>query len=377
VEKIILINLTGGPIIKEDGFSFTEGGLVHALFALANLTSDYDITILCPDLPGNNYRQATKYKGVNILCLGNSKWIRWMHSGNLSFLRATKRYVGEKEPDILIGNGVSASCFLRFVPTRACKIGVIHHLYHTASVNGSSKYAVLGTGVLERLALNLTKLDRIAVISPMVKDTLLKEGFGSEDKIVVVGNGVNVEDYFFSESKVPYSLIYIGRLTELKRVSSLVEVVSMVKKKIPGVVLHIVGDGPKHEKVIQRIEDLDLLQNIIVHGYLSEEEKIELLSSSALYLSNSAFEGFGIPLVEAMATGAVPIVSNIDAHRFIFQGEDVGCLVADTEEMARRIVDLLTDEAERLKLAKNGRRLVGKKWTWARVGEKYRELIER
>lgn len=376
MEKIVLINLTGGPTLKGDGVYFTEGGLVHALFALANLTSDYDITILCPNLPGNNHKQEIKYQGVNILCLGGSRWIRWMHSGDLSFLKEARNYIVEEKPDILIGNGVSASFLLRFIPTGACKVGVVHHLYHTAFVDGSPKRAFSGIGMLERLALNLTKLDKVAVINPMVKGTLVEEGFGS-DEIVVVGNGVDVERYFFVENKVPYSLIYIGRLTELKRVCSLVDVVSMVKEKIPDVVLHIIGDGPKHKEVSQRIEDLELSRNVIMHGYLPEEEKIELLSSSAIYLSSSAFEGFGIPLVEAMAAGAVPIVSDIDAHRFIFQGEDVGCLVGNEEKMAKKIVDLLTDETERLRLAWNGRKLVEKRWTWAKVGEKYKELLGR
>jgi hypothetical protein len=53
VKKIILINVTGGPVLRERGLGFTEGGLVHALFALANLASEYNIKIICPNLPGN------------------------------------------------------------------------------------------------------------------------------------------------------------------------------------------------------------------------------------------------------------------------------------------------------------------------------------
>jgi glycosyltransferase involved in cell wall biosynthesis len=275
----------------------------------------------------------------------------------------------------LIGNGVLASFLLRFTPRGPVKIGIIHHLYHVSHVGSSSKYAMWVTGVLEKAALRLTKLDKIAVISPMVQDVLTEEGF-RQDKIVVVGNGVNVEDYSFSMNKIPYSLIYIGRLTELKRVSSLIETVSMVRNKFPEAKLHIIGDGPRHEEVRRKIEELDLSQNVFMYGYLPEREKIELLSSSAVYVSNSIFEGFGIPLVEAMATGTVPVVSNIEAHRFVFQHDDVGYLVENTEEMATKISDLLNNEMERLRLATNGRRLVEQKWTWAKVAQRYRELIE-
>jgi len=375
VKKIVLINITGGPIIEEAGLGFTEGGLVHALFALANLASEYDIKIICPNLPGNKQKRIINYRGVTIICLDSSRWIRWMGTGSLSFIKEAYKSIREEKPDILIANGVLVSFLLRFVPEGAFKLGIIHHLYHAWTANGSSKHIVRGVGALERLVLRLTKLDRIGVVNPMTRNILVKRGF-SHDSIVVVGNGVSIDDYSFSENKGPHSLIYIGRLTELKRVSSLIEIVSIIKKEIPDIILHIVGDGPKRGEVNRKIEALGVSDNVAMHGYVSEEEKIGLLASSAIYLSNSCFEGFGIPLVEAMATGTVPVVSDLDAHRFIFQGEDVGYLVNCHEDMATRVIDLLTNETRRLQLARNGRKLVEEKWTWARVGEKYRELIQ-
>jgi glycosyltransferase involved in cell wall biosynthesis len=229
-------------------------------------------------------------------------------------------------------------------------------------------------GHLERAGLRLSRLDRIAVISPMVQDVLTRRGF-SQDETVVVGNGVNIEDYPFSANKTPFSLIYIGRLTELKGVSSLVECIPMVRNRFPEVKLHIVGDGPRHEEVRRRIDALQLSQNVFMHGYVSEREKIELLSSCAVYVSNSAFEGFGIPLVEAMATGTVPVVSDIEGHRFVFQKKTVGHLVKNTKEMAAKISDLLSNEEERSRLATNGRRLVEQNWTWTKVAQKYKCLL--
>jgi glycosyltransferase involved in cell wall biosynthesis len=376
-KKIVLVNHTGGPIIKEDELALTEGGLAHALSALTGLASDYDITILCPDFSGSRQSRVAKYKGVNIICMGGSQWVKWAHAGGVSFWREAKRYIKEAAPDILIGNDMLASFLLRFAPKGSFKVGVVHHLYHAShasNVGGSSKCAIRVLGVLERAMLRLIKLDRIAVISPMVRDVLTQEGF-CQDKIVVVGNGVNVEDCPFSADKTPHSLIYIGRLTELKRVSSLIESFSMVRQKFPAAKLHIVGDGPRHEEVRRAIEALQLSQNVFMHGYVSEREKIELLSSCAVYVSNSVFEGFGIPLVEAMATGTVPVVTDIEAHRFVFQNDNVGHLVKNTEEMTAKITDLLSNEEERSRLATNGRRLVEQKWTWAKVAQKYRCLL--
>jgi glycosyltransferase involved in cell wall biosynthesis len=310
--------------------------------------------------------------------MGGYRSMKWMHPGSVSFCKQVNRYIKEAPPDILIGNGMLASFLLRFAPKRSFKIGVIHHLYHAShasNINTSSRITMRVIGLLERAALRLIKLDKIAVISPMVQDVLTQKGF-CQHKIVVVGNGVNVEDYPFSVDKTPCSLIYVGTLTELKRVSSLIESISIVRNRFPQVKLHIVGDGPKHEEVRRRIEVLHLSQNIFMHGYVPEREKIELLSSCAVYVSNSTFEGFGIPLVEAMATGTVPVVSDIGAHRFVFQDDNVGYLVKSTEEMATKITDLLSNETERLRLATNGRRLVEQKWTWANVAQRYRYLLK-
>jgi glycosyltransferase involved in cell wall biosynthesis len=375
MKKIILILATTGPLVRDNGLTFTAGGQVHDLFALMNLTSDYDISILCPNPPGEEQKRTINFKGIEIIYLGESRWTQWLPIGSLQFFKESYEYIREGKPDILIGDGVLASLFIRLFPETPFKVGIIHHLFHDPSANGSANHLVRMFGTLERLGLNLLKLDKIAVVNPMVKHILGKEGF-CQDDIVIAGNGVDLDNYSFSDNKIARDLIYIGRLVELKRVSSLVEIITIIRDKIPDVVLHIVGDGPKHEEVERKIEALGMSDNVIMHGYVSEKEKIELLRISAIYVSNSSFEGFGIPLVEAMATGAVPVVSNIYAHRFVFQGNGVGYLVNNQEEMAARIIDLLTDETKRLQLAKIGRKLVEEKWTWAKVGEKYKELIQ-
>ena len=354
---------------------FTEGGLPHALFTAVNLANDYDITIVCPNLPGNKRKQIVNYKGVKILCLGNSRWVKWSRIGGLSFLKETHRYINNENPDILIANNLLMSFLLIFMPKSNTGIGIIHHLYYTQDIK-ESNLVVRGIGILEKLAVNLIKLNGIGVVNPSIKSILVKKGYPA-DRIVIVGNGVNPDDYLFSENKVPHSLIYIGRLAELKEVSSLVDVVSIVKKKIPDITLHIVGDGPKSDEVKARIEKLKVSNNVIMHGYLTEKEKINLLMKSTIYVSNSQVEGFGIPLVEAMSTGTVPVVSDIYAHRFVFHHKHVGYLVHNNEEMATKVIDLLINETKRLHLANNGRKLVEKKWTWTGVSQKYKELISK
>jgi glycosyltransferase involved in cell wall biosynthesis len=379
-KTITLLNITGGPVIKEGSFGFTEGGLVHALFSLANLSTDYDITILCPDFPGRKIDETTCYKGVKIVCLAGLKRVRWMQVGSLSFLRKARRQVRKNKPDIMIGNGVLATALLRFSPRSALRIGIVHHLYHdhahhASDVTGISGFRVRVMGWLEKIALCLTKVDKVAVINPIVKEILSKNGFCPED-IVVTGNGVDVEEYSFATGKDPDTLIYIGRLVELKGIDILLEAVSEIRREIPAVKVHLVGDGPERARVYKKILDLGIKDNVVLHGYVSEQEKIALLRRAGVYVSASRFEGFGIPVIEAMATGAVPVISDIASHRFIFQGRAVGHLVKSKDELVKKVLELLSDEEKRQEIAHSGRRLVEERWTWATASKQYRKIIE-
>jgi glycosyltransferase involved in cell wall biosynthesis len=134
--------------------------------------------------------------------------------------------------------------------------------------------------------------------------------------------------------------------------------IALVRERVPDVRLHIVGDGPKGKEVAERVVQRGVEGNVVMHGFLPEEEKVDLLSSCAVYVSQSEFEGFGIPPLEARASGTVPVVSDIPAHRFVFQGREVGYLVGSVGEMAERVVELLRDERKRRAMAAEGRRLV-------------------
>jgi glycosyltransferase involved in cell wall biosynthesis len=257
--------------------------------------------------------------------------------------------VRKEKPDILMGNGVLASFLLRLFPESPFKIWVIYHLCHASKVNGPGRYKVWGVGLLERLALHLVRLDRIALTNLVAKDILARKGF-SPDSITVVGNGVDVADYSFITSKTPHSLIYVGRLAEFRRVDSLLGIIPFLAREFPDVRLHFVGDGPKREVLQRKIASLGLGDRVVLHGYLPEGDKIALLQYSAVYVSNSNFQGFGIPLVEAMAAGAGPVVSDIGAHRFIFQGREAGFLVNEPEEMVLKTKDLFYDKAKRQQL---------------------------
>jgi len=373
-KKIFILQLTGGPLIEGKRVVFTEGGLLHTVSAALNLTDDYNISILCPNPPGQKEKRQIDYQGLKIISIGEASWIRFSQYGNLDFFLKIRSLINEARPQILIGNNLLASFLISFLPQEMKKVGVIHHFYLT--LKNKFQPTVSAIKIFENFSFSfLKKLDAIAVINPLTKKILIKKGF-LENKIFFIGNGADKRLFSFSSKKEKNSLIYIGRLAELKGVEDLINVISEIKKEIPETVLHLVGDGPKQQFLEKKINLLNLKNNVIFHGCLDREKIKGLLEKSSIYLSASRFEGFDIPLTEAMACGCTPIVSNIYAHRFVFQNQEVGYLVKDKNEMTRRTLELLRDENKRLFFAQNGRELVEEKWTWENVSKRYKNLLQ-
>jgi glycosyltransferase involved in cell wall biosynthesis len=281
----------------------------------------------------------------------------------------------ELQPDVVLANGILGSYLLGRHRDRWPSIAVIHHLYHDAWTYGATHGPRGAMPGLERFMIRRLNVDGIAVVNPAV-ESRLREYKRDSCVISFVGNGVDISKYTFESEKDPDCLVYIGRLRKEKRVQDVLETFAIVSSIRPNAVLYVVGDGPLRQPLRALAARLGLTNRVIFCGFMSEDEKIALLRRAAVYVSASRFEGFGIPPIEAMACGAVPVVSDIPAHRFVFSGRLVGWLVNSSAEMADRIVAVLQDDGLRRDRAREGRALVEQQWTWTRVARRYQELVE-
>jgi len=391
--KVVFLNPGGGPKPSGDGFVFTEGGLIHAVYSFVPLAHRYDVTVICPNVPRSSEGREYDFGGVHIKCPEGVPLPAGLHPGELSiagprlatllqgpvaiknFVRAV-RSTRSTAPSVLLANGTLGAYLLSRNQRHAPVIAVIHHLYHDARTTGSEASAATLTARLELMLVRRLCVDGIAVVNPTVKDRLVECGM-DPDRIVCVGNGVDATRYTFAASKPGVQLTFAGRLRRLKCVDRVVDAFDIVHRHHPEAVLNIVGDGPMRRSLERQAATLGLGGSVVFHGFLSEDAKVRVMQASSVYLSASQFEGFGIPPLEAMAAGAVPVISNIPAHGFLFQNRQAGFLSGSTEEMAERALQLLDDEALRTRMALEGRDLVCRTWTWEAVAERYRQLIER
>jgi hypothetical protein len=110
-------------------------------------------------------------------------------------------------------------------------------------------------------------------------------------------------------------------------------------------------------------------------GYLNDADLRALYSSCKLFVYPSLYEGFGLPPLEAMACGAPVIASRIPAHEETLN--DNALLVDPLDELAlsQAIIELLENESDRERLAKNGKRHV-EKFAWHKTAELTFEVYE-
>ncbi len=164
--------------------------------------------------------------------------------------------------------------------------------------------------------------------------------------------------------KLSPSLVFLGRLTQKKHPVALLYSVAEIKKQFPGIVLHIIGDGPLKQEVQQSIISLGLDKNVVMHGSLPREKSFPILNAAWIYMQHSVTaisgdqEGFAISLAEAAAHG-LPVVSTLHngITEQVKEGE-TGYLVQehDYEAMAEKVVMLLKDTSLAEKLGEAGRK---------------------
>lgn len=131
--------------------------------------------------------------------------------------------------------------------------------------------------------------------------------------LVLINNGIDFDLIKGTPaSKVGlYDISYIGRLKDHKRVDLLINAISILRKS-HGVILTaiIIGDGPEINKLIQLVNDLDLIGQVTFTGAISSNVEVySLLKSSRVFVNPSTKEGGGsITLFEAFAAG-LPVLA--------------------------------------------------------------------
>lgn len=167
--------------------------------------------------------------------------------------------------------------------------------------------------------------DKLIAVSENTKRDLVRIYHVPENKIEVVYEGVD-EKYFVTSSVDEITnvknkfkitgdyLYYVGSLEPRKNIITAVRALKYLHDKSPhsDKIKLVISSGKSWlaTPVFTEIEKLDLELEVIFTGPVSEKDKIALLSGAKLFIFPSLYEGFGLPVLEAMAAGVPVVTSN-------------------------------------------------------------------
>lgn len=227
--------------------------------------------------------------------------------------------------------------------------------------------------------------DKVIALSEFERELLLKLGV-SNNKIKIIPNGIDYE--YYTKNKIPKEIakkklliepntrviLYFGALVKRKGIHYLIESIPYVLKEHKNVIFYFAGHvQEERDYLIRRAKELNVMDKIRIEGPVSEEQKFILFSSADIFVFPTLYEGFGIPIIEAMAFG-LPIVStNIPVINEIVT-KDVGLLVKpkDPIALADAINQLLSEDEYYLRnMGIKAQLVVKNKYNWKNIAKEY------
>lgn len=335
--------------------------------------NEYFILHLKKEFDGITYKD--NFKGI----LANFRWYGFAEQ--LSLPKLLKSLA----PDLVHFPHFNVPIFYRgkYVVT-------IHDLIHQhfqmrrATTHDPLTYKIKKLGYKKVFSSAVCNAVKILTPSEFVKKQLLKDWCANSHRVVVTPEGV--EDNFIDlikdstrhdfkklagkfGFKKPY-LFYVGNAHPHKNIPALISAFEVIKNMYPD--LSLVLSGPSHH-FWEQIKKNSNSRGLIFTGFVTEKELIVLYKNATAYVLPSLEEGFGIPILEAMAADC-PVISS-DAASLPEVGGDA-ILYFDPkkeEDMVEKMVQVIGDEKLRKDLITKGNKRY-KEFSWERLAKQTLEV---
>lgn len=227
--------------------------------------------------------------------------------------------------------------------------------------------------------------DAIVAVSDAIARRTAAESPGLAPRLHTIPNAVEVPPQCpprTARAGDPLRVIYHGVLnTHQKRILDIPEILDrLVAQGVP-VRMTIVGNGPQRQELIARCRELSQQGVVEIRGTLPNAEMSRLLAQHDAYLLPSAFEGMPHAMLEAMAKGCVPVVSDIPSGvpEVLDDGvEGFRVPIGDVARFADRLAELQAAPARRLQMAAAAhRRILDSPYDARRMVAAYLDVMDR
>jgi glycosyltransferase involved in cell wall biosynthesis len=229
---------------------------------------------------------------------------------------------------------------------------------------------------------------KIITVSQSTKNDVVKVYGVDPSKIEVIHLGVDakyqplaydqtqavLDKYGLSHKKY---ILFLGTLQPRKNIVRLTDAYVKLKKdyRIEEKLVIVGGKGWLWEPIVQKLESAKLSDAVVHLGYVDEADKVALYNGATLLTLPALYEGFGLPPLEAMASGTPVVVSNISSLPEVVG--DAGVLVDpnSVDSIAEGILKVLMDKNLQNEMSQKGM-MRAKEFTWGKTAEKTLAVLE-
>jgi glycosyltransferase involved in cell wall biosynthesis len=282
---------------------------------------------------------------------------------------------GPRDVLIEIWNGMP---FLSPLWNRGPGVIFLHHVHAEMwTMTLGDRLGRLGSLLESRVAPPFYRHRPIATLSESSKQELVDDLGFSPDRVTVVHPGIDPRYTVAPDvAKAPEPLVMaVGRLVPVKRYDRLIRACHHARARVPGLRLHIVGEGYERPAIEALVAELDASGWVTLRGSVSEDDKIDLFRRAWLVASASAREGWGMTLTEAAACGTPAVATRIAGHADAIREGSSGLLTDhDAGALGDGIADVLSDAELRGRLRAGALAWAGK-LTWSATATQLMRVV--
>lgn len=197
------------------------------------------------------------------------------------------------------------------------------------------------------------KIDLYITPSYFLRKKATEMGF--KQKIIVLPNIINLNDYSPQFNYKDESIVYFGRLSKEKGINILLDAIKGLDAY-----LKIIGDGPERNNLEEKVRR-EGIENVIFLGFLEKEElKKEVSGAMFSVLPSICYENYPYGIIESFALGKLVIGSDIGGIPELIKEGETGFLfkTGSAEDLKNKILQLINNKELIIRLGQNARKYI-------------------
>ncbi|TSD03487.1 MAG: poly(glycerol-phosphate) alpha-glucosyltransferase [Parcubacteria group bacterium Athens0714_16] len=200
----------------------------------------------------------------------------------------------------------------------------------------------------------IPKADGLRVVSSVISDSIKQAFLNLKARIDILPVFVDIEKIinrevtYYTQERGIESILMVSRFTKEKRIDIGLKVFKKVLEQKKNISMTIIGFGPEEKNLKQKIDELNIGNKVEILEW--ENDVVSVYKKAGIFLLTSEYEGYGMTLIEAGASGCPIVTTNVGvAKTDLFKSGENSfvCSVGDVNCLSKSIINLIENPDKR------------------------------